>query len=153
MSTFGNLLSKKVDQVEKPKPLPEGTYVGQVLSHALGKSQKKQTPQVEFTLAIIEAGSDVDSTALEAAGGLNRSDGNPRTMKLTYYITEDSLFRLSEFLKHLGLGDSTESMEMLIANETAGKKVGLYIGHRAGEASAPGEEAPIYAEIKKTVQV
>ena len=53
---------------------------------------------VEFTLKPLEARDDVDEEALEEMGGI----GN-RTLRATYYVTEDAKWRLAKFLEDCGI--------------------------------------------------
>lgn len=81
-----------------PVPLPVGTYSAMVQSYRQDKSTNKQTDFIEFTLKILSAHDDVDEEALEEAGGLE-----DRTIRDTYYITDNSKFRLKQFFETLGL--------------------------------------------------
>src|SRR5256885_335119 len=93
---FGSLLDTNADEVEKPKPRPEGSYLWTVKGMPrFDKSSKKQTEFAEFTLACVQAGDDVDEEALATAGGIE-----DYTQRVTFYLTEASLWRLKEFLQH-----------------------------------------------------
>ena len=70
------------------------------------KSTKKGTPFSEYTIQLLEALDDVEADALKT--WLTRGDGEvqplrEKTMRLTFYHTPDSLWRLEKFLKDLGL--------------------------------------------------
>lgn len=136
------------DAVEKPKPLPEGTYELQILGFKFDESGQKKTPFVEFTCGVM-ANVSADADELEKAGGTNKANGNPKELRLTFYITDDSKWRLAQFLKeHLGIGE----MPMLeaIKEHSQGKR---FIGQVEHSANDKDPEAPPYANIKKTAAI
>ena len=91
---FGSVLDKPTTDIERPKPIPQGTYVLAVQGMPrFDKSTKKQTEFVEFTCKILQAGEDVDEDELKAMGGIG-----DKTLKHTFYLTENSIYRLKEFL-------------------------------------------------------
>lgn len=146
---FGTLLDKAPSDVERPKPGPEGSYLWVVQGlPRQDKSSKKQTEFVEFTLKCVAAGDDVDAEALEAF--LTAGDGTKKpltdwTTKAVYYLTENSLWRLKDFLEHCGISlDEAESLRQAI-EETPNCQVVGYMRH---EASADGES--IFSRLGKT---
>lgn len=142
---FGALLDRPSTEIERPKPLPAGTYSTMVQGlPRFDKSTKKQTEYVEFTLKILAAGEDVDADDLASMGGIG-----DKTMKSTYYITENSLWRLKDFLAHCGLDvESKKTSLRQLIDDTPGKQVGIYVKHRASE-----DGTAVYAEIGKTLPI
>lgn len=143
-ATFSALLNKAGSEVERPKPMPIGTYTCVVKGlPKMDKSSKKQTEYVEFTLQPVAAGPDVDTDALEAMGGLAE-----KTLRATYYITENSLWRLKEFLGHCGLDvEGGTSLRSLI-EQTPNCSVNVSIKHDMGnDGKTP------YAVIANTAAV
>lgn len=151
--SFGSILDRAPSEIEKPKPLPQGSYTTLLVGQPrIDKSTKKQTEYREFTHKILSAGDDVDEDDLKAY--LNGPEGSvPKkltdiTMKSTYYITESAVWRLKEFLEHCGIDmDAVESLNEAL-DETPGKQVGIFIGH---EASQDGTS--VFARIGKTFVV
>ncbi len=145
---FAALLSKPADQVEKPKPLPQGTYTFQVLKYGYGQTTgEKKTDFVEFTCGVSAAGADIDPTELEAAGGITRADGSMKTQDLTFYVTEAALYRLTEFLiEHLGITETGASTQQLIEEHAVGKFFTGNIKH----VPKKGDASVVYANIDKT---
>jgi len=141
---FGSLLDKRPDEIEKPKPLPEGSYLWVVQGMPrMDKSSKKQTEFVEFTLKCLQAGDDVDKEALAEILG-DKSLGEV-TQRATYYLTDNSLWRLKEFLEHCGIDmDESESLRIAI-EETPNCQVVAFINH---EPSQDGSS--IFARLGKT---
>lgn len=96
---FASLLDAAPTEVDRPKPLPVGSYVCVV--KGLPKydvSTKKKTPYIQFNLQPVQAMDDVDQEALEAMGGFAN-----KTIRATFYETEDSIYRLDEFHENCGL--------------------------------------------------
>ncbi len=141
---FSSILSKAPSDVEKPKPLPVGSYVVVVRGQPkFDKSTKKQTPYVEFTYGIMAPGEDVDSDDLKAYGPLA-----DKTMRDTYYLTENSLWRLKEMLSNCGLDeDDYETMQEMV-EATPGKQLMINIKH---EASQDG--TAVFANVGSTAPV
>lgn len=105
---FTSILDRPSSDIEKPKPLPQGTYRFTVQGlPKYDKSTKKQTSYVEFALKPTAAMDDVDEDDLKAMGGFAN-----KTVKATYYETEDAIWRLKEFLDHCGAGEENETLRV-----------------------------------------
>lgn len=110
MSTdFMALLGQTADSVEKPKPMPNGTYQFNIKSHEFGESSKKGTPFVEFKCSPMQPLEDVD---VEALGQVK--NWQAKEMRLTFYLTEDAIFMLKEFLGHLGMDTAGRTFAEMI---------------------------------------
>lgn len=141
---FSSILDEAPSEVDRPKPLPVGTYTTIVQGlPRFDKSTKKQTEYVEFTHKILAAGDDVDQEELAAMGGIK-----DKTMKNTYYLTEASKWRLDEFLVNCGIDLDGESSRREMIEQTPGKQVGIYVTHQASN-----DGTAVYAQIGKTVGV
>ncbi len=139
---FGALLDKPASDVERPKPLPQGSYHCVVKGlPRFDKSSKKFTEFVEFTLQPTSAGEDVDEEDLEAMGGIAN-----KTIRATYYITEDALWRLKDFLGHCGIEEDGSLRNMI--DQTPNCEVIAFIKHRASE-----DGQAVFAELAKTAPV
>ena len=139
---FGALLDKPATDFEAPKPLPAGSYIAVVAGlPRFDKSSKKQTEFVEFTYNILKPLEDVDPDELKEMGGVQgKSIRNP------YYITEDSLYRLREFLEHCRIEVDGVSLRTAI-DETPGKQIVIFIGHEATE------DGRTFARVRRTAPV
>jgi hypothetical protein len=153
---FASVLDTPVGDIERPKPLPPGQYVCVVQGQPrIDKSAKKQTEFSEYTLKLLEAMDTVDEEALTTY--LTNKDGSKKrlqdvTTKVTFYHTENSVYRLKDFLRHCGLDiDDAESegtsLRQLIA-EVPGRQVIATITH---EASQRGDG--VYATVSDTAPV
>lgn len=120
---LSNLLGKRSDEIEKPKPLPIGNYGWLIKSHEIVESSQKKTPGVQFTVQPFEAKDDVDEDLLAEV-----KEPFKKQMKLTFWITEDSLWRLNDFLQMLELGGNGETLEELIP-ETTGQQFVAKVKH------------------------
>lgn len=149
-ASFESILDTPATEVERPKPLPAGTYDAIVKGlYEQGESSQKKTPFVRFTLAMQAAGEDVDEDELKEI--LTDKDGNPtpltgKTIKATYYTTPDALFRLTDFLEHCGIDLEGKKIRQAM-DETPNASVTVVIGHRASE---DGQQ--IFAEVKRTMK-
>ena len=149
--SFESILDTPVAAVERPKPLPAGTY--QVIvrgQYEEGLSEKKKTPFVRFTYAIQAAADDVDEDELAAL--LTDKDGkthplSDKTIKDTYYTTQDSLFRLTKVLDDMQIEGLEEKTIRQSLSETPNCTLMIVVSHRASE---DGEN--IFAEIKRTMR-
>jgi hypothetical protein len=142
MTSFSAILDQpSTGVVERPKPMPVGTYLCIVQGlPRFDKTTKKQTEFVEFTLQPIQASEDVDQEALAEAGGL-------RPIRHTLYITEDAKYRIDEFLDHCGLLVKGKSRAQMI-DETPNCQLLVSITH---EFSLDG--TTVYARVARTAPV
>lgn len=92
-----DLLAKPAEEFKQPETLPAGTYVFAVSSHKFGESKQKKTPFVQYELTPMSPEADVDVDALAKYGSLQK-----RKMPLDFYLTEDAVFRLTDFHKKIG---------------------------------------------------
>lgn len=151
MATVQDILQAKPTGVSRPKPLPAGTYMW--ITKGIperGKSAKKGTDFVQFMLSPNAHGDDVDPEALKEA--LTKASGEitplvDKTQRHTFYITENSIWRLEQFLQHLGFElDGKMSMDQMIA-ESGNRQV---LGRIKHTTSDDGES--VYAEIASTAR-
>lgn len=149
---YASLLDKPASVDDRPKTQPQGSFLTIIKGlPRYDKSSRKQTDFVEFTAQIQAAGPDVDEDDL--AAWLTKSDGSvvklsDKTLKLTYYLTENSIFMLNDFLDHCGIDDAdgTKSRRERI-DETPNAEVVVFIRHEArqdgqGVQAKVGKTAP-----------
>lgn len=141
-ATFESILDTPATEVERPKPLPAGTYEGIVQGlFEQGESSKKKTPYVRFTYKVTSALDDVDSDELEEMGGLA-----DKTIKDTYYTTPEALFRLTDTLEAMGIDLTGKSIRHAL-DESPNASVKIVVGHRPSE---DGQQ--IFAEVKRVLK-
>lgn len=143
-TSFESILDTPAAAIERPKPLPAGTYDAIVKGlYEEGQSSQKKTPFVRFTYAFQAAGDDVDEEELAEIGGLT-----DKTIKDTYYTTPDALFRLTDTLANMGLDTGADGVTVRqLLSETPNSPIRIVIGHRASE---DGQQ--IFAEVKRTMK-
>ena len=151
MTNISDILNKPASEVERPKPLPEGSYTCVVRGlPTQGESTQRRTPFVQFDLQPIEAREDVDEKELNS--WMKRADGTSRVLKEatirgTYYLTEDALWRLTDFLEHCWIDLNEKSIQAAI-DETPNSQVIAYLRHRPSQ-----DGQSIFAELAKTAPV
>lgn len=145
-TNLSSILDRSPSEVDKPKPLPPGTYNTVLVGLPReDKSAKKQTPYIEFTHKFISAVDDVDQDDLAEALGDRAL--NDMTMKNTFYLTEGSAWRLKEFLRDCGFDVDSDEMSLReMCEQSAGHAVGVTIIH---QPSQDGQS--MFANIAKTV--
>jgi hypothetical protein len=149
-TSFESILDMPATDVERPKPLPAGTYDAIVKGfYEEGLSSQKKTPYVRFTYAMQAAGEDVDEEELAAI--LTDDQGNvhslgEKTIKDTYYTTPDALFRLTDTLENMGIDLEGKSVRAALS-DTPNCSIKVVISHRASE---DGQQ--IFAEVKRTLK-
>lgn len=151
MAQFSDILDKPATEIDRPKPLPIGTYVWMVNGlPKYDKSKEKQTPYYEFEIKCMSALDDVDEEALQEWA--TKADGTSRALndfvtRLTFYITPDSVYRLQDFLGHLGIDGDGKSIRQCI-DETPNCQFVANIVHNPSK-----DGSSIYANIGKTAPV
>lgn len=138
---FEELLNRKADEVEPPPTLPVGPYLTVLVGLPEKiESSKKKTPGFRFQHKIVAPLDGVDEEALAAfEGGVVG-----KTVRNDMWVTEDSLFMLTQFLENCGI-DMTGKTITACIDETPNRQVVIYIKH---ESSEDGER--IFAKIGKT---
>jgi hypothetical protein len=105
---WGKLAQTKASEVERPPLLPAGHY--QFLHNGTAKRDKTQkgTLFAEFPVRLTEPMDDVDAEELAAAGGLP-----DRNQNITFYLTEKSLFRFTEYGQAMGGNPDSNVIELI----------------------------------------
>ena len=155
---FESILDKPATEIDKPKPLPVGEYAWTIQGlPRYDKSKEKQTPFYEFTCKCNGALESVDEEALNEWAA--KADGTMRqltdvTRRLTFYITEDSVYRLQEFLAHCKATEA--AVEALGQDVTTRQTIDYvancqFVGSITHQASNDGTR--IYDNIDKTAPI
>lgn len=141
--SFESILDTPAAEVERPKPLPIGTYTAIVKGlYEEGVSSQKKTPFVQFTFALTGAGEDVDQDELEAMGGI--TDKFLKNNSTCFYTTPDALWRLTDFLENACEIDLTDKTIRQALGDTPNIEVRLVIIH---ETNQSGDAK--FASVKK----
>jgi hypothetical protein len=110
---FTDILDIPSQDVSRPKPLPQGTYLCVVKgNYREDKSTKKGTEFSEYTLGILQALDDVDEEALTEV--LTQDNGEvlkitDKTLRVTMWHTPEARWRLKKFLNDLGIPEEDDA--------------------------------------------
>lgn len=135
---FSKILQKQATEIEKPKPLPIGTYlcVNPKLPEFKGVG-KNETPCAEFSLTIM-APVEVDADDLAAYGEVKG-----KSIRHRMFLTEGTEYRTKEELVNaFGLDEAGKNLGQLF-NETINGQVLVTIKHRPSE-----DGTEIYHEVE-----
>ncbi len=120
---FRQILSVKADDVKAPAPLPEGTFHGTIDRFEFGESKNNKTPYLRYSVKLTHAGEDVSPSDLEGVELASRKLSND------FWLTNDALFRLTDFIKSLGIDTTGRSLDELVP-ETLNMPVVVYVTQR-----------------------
>lgn len=140
---FNSILSTKVEEAEKPKPLPVGTYIWQIPlgQPKFDQSKEKQTPFVEWEIKPVAPLDDVDGQLLQQV-----KNWNEKSMRLTFWLTEEALYRFRDFLDKVGIPYKGRSWAEVIP-EVAGKNFKASVVHNTSIDKATGATKGPYANL------
>lgn len=151
MVDFTSILQKKVEDVEKPKPRPVGTYRGVIQGMFKQKTVKVQGEDrgiLSFNVKLQMPHEDVDTEALSEAGDI--STWPPMNHDI-WVDTPEGEWALRQFLSEtLQIDGEGKSLGEMCA-ETPGLALNVNIGHRPFVNKAGQPE--IASEIKSTAAV
>lgn len=110
---FSHLLDIDSDSVKRPPAKPPGTYHAIIASTSFGNSSQKGTPFCRFHFAGVNPGEDVDLDMAKDEDGtpIDFSKWKPTT---DFFLTEDALYRLKEFLVSLGIPGTGRKIKEMI---------------------------------------
>jgi len=127
MVDFTKLLDKSADDIERPATLPQGSYLCTITSYKGVESGNKHTPGVEIEMQIVAPGEDVNAEDVAQVKNLQE-----RKLKTQFWLTEDSMFRLKDFLEKAGFETAGRTFSEMLA-EIAGHNVIAIVTHRMGQ--------------------
>ena len=143
MSSFQDILNTKTDDIERPKPLPVGTYLGIVSGPPeIAPIGQKNTLAAKYSIKLLAPQDDVDRDALSEMGGIG-----DRTVGLTLFLTQDAAWRAKEFLENCGIDTAGKTLGESLT-EAPGRQVYVKLKHRP---SPDGTQ--LYSEIQSTAKV
>jgi len=146
MTDFTKILNTTMATIEKPKPLPEGTYQMTVMGKSMLESKQKGTPGLEIICRIDAPMEDVDQDLLE------KVNWQGREMRTTLWLTDNSLYRVVSFLKACGIDTEEGSIGEGIENVDGRSVAGKVVQEISGKFDEDGD-AIIYTNISKYLPV
>ena len=106
MPDFRAVLGHKLGSIEKPKPVPIGSYSAIIHATELAEVGQNKTPGVRVTFLLQSPGEDVDMDHFADFGGMEAL--TRRKVNTTFWLTEDALYRLKDFLTEVCLIEGAE---------------------------------------------
>ena len=143
MLNFQDILNQPAKDIEKPKPLPVGTYLCIVNGPAEFPEKgigQKETPAAILQLRPLQAREDVDQQALADAGGLAE-----KSIRHTLWLSKDAQWRTKEFRTHCGLDVENGATLGQLFSEIPNRRLYVQLKHRT---SADGSQ--IFSEVAST---
>lgn len=105
---FSQLLAKPTDEIKKPKPLPEGSYQGNIQKYEFREAdtpndkENPKKPVLTLHVKLTEAMSDVDEADLnDALQGENLS--SKPAQRFDMWLTPDAQYRVVELCVSCGI--------------------------------------------------
>lgn len=123
MPDFSALLRKPAGEAKKPPVLPIGDYGGVVRSQEVGDNNRNKTPYVRFGLVLTDWPQD-----LQIEDRPPDVDLNKRQLRKDYFLTDDSLWRLDDFIRSCGIEPNGRPYEEILP-ELIGQPVTIQINH------------------------
>lgn len=145
MSDFRELLKQDTDSIKRPPPIPVGSYEGIVKGYKFDKSREKETDYVEYRVGLTSARNDVDQSELVDSDG-KPIEINGKERSMTYYITPDALWRLTEMIKSCKIETKGIPLEETIP-AVVGKSVLVTVTHSRPKGAKLTD--PPYANISE----
>jgi hypothetical protein len=128
MGIFDDLANTKLNDVERPKNIPEGHYLAMFGGMWAENKAKTGNVSARFPLRLVAPQDDVDAEELAQAGGLPAQDKQKYTFD--FWLSPESLYRFTEFAKAMGVPDSMNLVEALEHVGTSGDTFVITVKHR-----------------------
>jgi len=139
--SFDDLLGARVDEFEKPQPLPVGSY--HVLVKDYGKTEKQSAAGnngVVVQFSVLSPLDDVDADELRKVTA--KSPLSKKVLRHTFWLTEDAAHRIRTFIEYLGITVEGRTLREVLP-EIKGRPIIVSIRHKPSDRN-PEE---VYQEI------
>jgi hypothetical protein len=143
MSVFSDLAQTRIEDVERPKPIPAGHYQALVTGPAKEHKAKTGNTALRFPFKLVAPGDDVDAEELDAAGGLPDKE-----YTMDFWMSPDARWRFTEFVK--AIGGPAEGTLMEAAEWLAGSQQPFLIQakqEQGGDDNTPDDQRPIFTRF------
>lgn len=115
MTDFSQIARQAAGQAKKPAQLPAGDFPGVIKSFEWGDQNKNKTPYVRLQIGFTGFPSDLPESWEEfdnekqTSTTVSRGDIDlaKRQMRRDFYMTDDSRYRMDEFLVAMGINVGT----------------------------------------------
>ena len=148
-ANFTDILNKPAESIEKPKPLPVGTYLC-IVNGPHKQREINDKPVIDIVYKTVQAQPDVDAEQLAASGGVGKM------VSQTFFLTNNdgqvTDWPILNFLENsLGIEKTGKSLSQMLS-EIPGKQVLVTIKHAIYTDKASGEPA-VAANVGGTAKV
>jgi len=109
MVDFSALLRKPAGEAKKPPALPAADYPGVVKSFEMGDNNKNKTPYVRLHVGLTGWADVLQEEDKDPSIDLSK-----RQMRRDYFLTEDALWRLDEFIRSCSIEPNGRSYEEVL---------------------------------------
>ena len=130
-SNISSFIKKPAGQAKKPPALPAGNYQYVIKGFETGDNNKNKTPYLRLAIGLLGYGEDIDQSEIDPGIDLSK-----RQMRKDFYLTDDSLWRLDEFIKTTGIdfeGKDYEEVFPLLVGEQGIAEVQQYMNQQNNE--------------------
>ena len=138
---FASILDEAPNEVVLPPAMPNGTYNFIVKSWEDGRTSEKRNKSIDFNVIYQSAEDDVDEEDLAAVGGCL---GKPA--KLTFWITEDAVYRLDQFHEHCGLDLAEKRSRKMRNDDVIGQSFRGFVKQKPSK-----DGTRMYSNIERTL--
>jgi hypothetical protein len=150
MANISDILNRPAEDVEAPKPLPVGSYNCVVKGlPEQGESSVKKTPYLRFSFQIVSPREDVEASDIEEFETNKTGEKTPiagRIITSDYYLTNEALFMLTDFLEALGIDFTNGKSVSAAIDESPNMECVVFIKH---EPSKDGKR--FFARVGRVV--
>lgn len=122
---FSHLLKRPAGQAKKPEALPVGDYPGIIKGFEIGDQNKNKTVYARFQLGLTAWPDSVDETERSKTGADGKTEAidlSKRQLRRDFFLTDDALWRLDEFLRSCGIEPEGRTYEECLP-EAVGQQV------------------------------
>jgi len=136
VANFTDILNKPADSIEKPKPLPVGTYLC-VINGPHKQREINDKPVIDITYKTVQAQPDVDAEALAASGGVGKF------LTQTFFLTNNdgqvNDYPILAWMENaLGIEKTGKSLAQMLS-EIPGKQALVTVKHNIFVSKTTGE--------------
>lgn len=106
MVDFSQLLKRPAGTHKRPPALPAGNYPAIISNYETGDRNKNRTPYVQFNVKLTDWPDTVpedERTAPGEDGAVAPIDLSKRSYRKQFYLTDDAIWRLDDFLVSMGM--------------------------------------------------
>lgn len=140
MTNFSDILNRDIGSSDKPKPLPAGVWTF-MTSGLPAEKTVRGNRILEFQCKPLAPKEGVDEDALDEFGDIGK-----RTIRLGFFLNEDSIWRLEKFMTHLGFDEGINLSRAVSESQNR-----QFLGEVKHTPSADGTD--MYANITNTAAV